>query len=807
MKSHTKSNSRSPFVRRTVLTVGIASLCQIFTTGAFAAVDFLGVAAGDASTTNATLWTRAVDTATPASVTITLQITTDPTFTSGISTVTASTDVSKDYTCKIDLTGLTANTQYYYRFVGPASELSNVGKVKTAPDATSAAAVHFAFSGDNDGLMRPYALASVVPSQNLDFYINLGDVLYENASNVAAGTFNDLVSTLNFPNTIWKNSPSVTLSNDALNFNGIPRAFIPAGTPFATQAQLRADYAKKYRENFLPVNFGGQNSLKDFYAGQGNYTTWDNHELGNRKYIDGGAPAGGSVGGAAGTDMATGRGVDARNNVGGNIGNVNDAADLLSSATLASLGGFMNSSIGFLALEDVFLAYQPMANRGTINAPSDPRTHGTRQLYSAQQWGKNAILVNADARSYRDIRLKTPTANADETTSRADNAARTYLGATQVAWLKQTLLDAQNNGVPWKFVVVSDAIDQIGPVGGALTTVTAAAMQPFSGNAAYGPVNADGGKTYVGGYRAERNSLLKFIADNHITNVVFMSTDDHQNRINELYYSPSGRTGPGSAGFTQADYVKVPYCFSIVCGPLGATGPDLFVNHGYASIQGAANLIANAEIAAGIDPIGLASNYPGLHNVMRDKGAGLVVENTIEPATFYSPDTFNFTVLDVSANGKTLTVSSVGMNSTTQNSATEYSAGPQARTVFSFQVDAAIDAVAAVPANVTVTRGGFVLDRRTGKFVQQVTLTNTGATNVSGTVALALDALSANATLATSGGVTAATAPSGSPLALVDVGADSILTPGESATVTLQFTNPTRAAITYTPRVLSNVNP
>ena len=669
-------------------TIGLALLA----TSAHADVTFLGVASGDSSPSTATFWTRAVDSVTPVSVTLTLQITTDPTFNTGVSQVTGTTDVARDYICKLDVINLTPNTKYYYRFIGPGNELSNVGKIKTVPDATAAVRVHFAFSGDNDGLMRPYALASVIPSYNLDFYINLGDVIYENASNVK-GTIG----------LSYTNSPSVTLSSDSLSFNGVPRAFIPAGMPFATQAQLRSDYAKKYRENFLPVNTGGQNSLQVLYAAQGNYTTWDNHELGNRKYIDGGAPAGGSVGGAAGTDMPTGRGVDARNNGAGNVGNVNDAADLLTPADLASLGGFMNQAQGFLALEDVFLSYQPIANRGTINAPTDPRTHGTRQLYSAQQWGKNAILINADTRSYRDIRLKTPTANADDTGSRADNASRTYLGVTQLAWLKQTLLDAQNKGVPWKFVVLSDPIDQIGPVAGALSTVTAAAMQSYSGNASYGPVNADGGKAYLGGYRTERNALLKFIADNQIVNVVFFSTDDHQNRINELYYSPSGRTGPGNSGFTQADYVKVPYCFSIVCGPLGATGPDLFVNHGYASLQGAANLIASAQSAAGIDPIGLAANYPGLHDVMRDKGSGLVAETTIEPATFYSPDTFNFTLLDVSTDGKTLTVSSVGMNSTAQNTATEYSAGPQARTIFSFQVDGATKPeFTSVPSDVTV---------------------------------------------------------------------------------------------------------
>ena len=743
-------------------------------------VTFTGVASGDASDTEAIIWTRAVDGSLPtAATTLTAQISTSPSFTSPI-TATAATFPLADFTLKFDVPGLISGTQYYYRFIGPAGETSIVGKFKTAPAANASAPLHFAFSGDNDGLMRPYALANIFPSLNLDFYINLGDVIYENASNLTtSGAHNGAP---------WLNSPSVTLSNDSLSFNGIPRAFIPSGTPFATSAQLKADYEKKYRENFLPVNTGGQNSLQVLYAAQGNYTTWDNHEMGNRKYIDGGAPAGGSVGGAAGTDMATGRGVDARNNGAGNIGNVNDVN--------SSTTDFMNRATGFVTLENVFLEYMPIANRGLVNAPADPRTHGTPQLYSAQQWGKNAIYINTDSRTYRDLRIKTANAGADDTTApRANNPARTMLGATQFAWLKQTLLDAQTAGTPWKFISLSDAIDQIGPIGAGLTSVTAAAMQPYSGNIAYGPVNADGGKTHQGGYRAERNALLKFIADNHITNVVFLSCDDHQNRINEITYSPTGQTE------IQSSYVKVPYCFSIVCGPLGATGPDLFVNHGYTSIQGAANLIANAQSTAGVEPIGLASTYPGLYNVMRDKGAGLALETIVEPADFYSPDTFNATVLDLSTNGKTLTVSSVGMNSTAQNAGIEYSNGPQARTVFSFQVDSAIDALASVPTGVTVTRGGIALDRRTGKFVQAVTLKNTSATPISGTVALALDNLSANATLASAAGATA------SPLALVNVGVDNILSPGESATVTLLFDNPSRAAITYSPRVLGGVNP
>ena len=43
-----------------------------------------------------------------------------------------------------------------------------------------------------------------------------------------------------------------------------------------------------------------------------------------------------------------------------------------------------------------------------------------------------------------------------------------------------------------------------------------------------------------------------------------------------------------------------------------------------------------------------------------------------QPADFYSPDTFNYNMLDVSADGKILTVTSYGINSTVQNGFVEY---------------------------------------------------------------------------------------------------------------------------------------
>jgi len=702
------------FVSLRIVTLVLVTGYMLKTTGADADVTFLGVAAGDATTNDVAVWTRAKDEANPQPTAINVQISRDPTFITGVTTLPAGTAGSPtDYTVKSNLGGLEPGTFYYYRFqTTNASVTSNVGKFKTAPNPTANVPVHFAFSGDCDGLIRPYALASQVPAKNLDFFMFDGDTEYETSASIGSPAVH---STGNIPD------PTVLV-------------------PTATQSQLFDDFSRKYREQFLPVNVGGQNCLQPFFAGQGNYTAYDNHELGNKQYINGGAPAGGSVGSTTGSppfDFLAGAGVDARdpaNDVTPNDGSV----------------PFMNKSGGFQTLQQVFENYQPISERGLINAPSDPRTNDTRQLYFAQQWGRNAIFINADCRSYRDIRMKTA-ANADETGSRADNPNRTMLGATQLAWLEQTLLDAEQTGTTWKFVNISDPIDQIGPIGGSLTLVnppttaeygtlgsitsivttgstnntrtvtvtstvglvvgqgvsgtgvpanttisaintdgttfsinnnatiaTGATLALTPAPSTYSPVTSDGGKSWMGGYRAERNALLKFIADHHVQNVVFLATDDHQNRINELLYSPSGQTG------IQASYVEVPYCLEIVCGPLGATGPDLISNHSFALVKKLADSIANAQIAQNLEPIGLGG-YHGLQNVRRlgDPHA----DRLRQPADFYSPDTFNYNVLDVSADGKILTVTSYGINSTVQNGFVEYDPfnNPE-RELFSFQI-------------------------------------------------------------------------------------------------------------------------
>src|SRR5262249_19732086 len=119
---------------------------------------FLGVASGDASQSEAVLWTRALDTNAPSVTALTLQLAAnDPTFTTGAVTLSVSTDPAKDYTAKIVVSNLLAGTRYYYRFVNATnpSNSSIVGTFKTAPTPNAAAPVHFAFSGYCDASTRP----------------------------------------------------------------------------------------------------------------------------------------------------------------------------------------------------------------------------------------------------------------------------------------------------------------------------------------------------------------------------------------------------------------------------------------------------------------------------------------------------------------------------------------------------------------------------------------------------------------------------------------------------------------------------
>jgi len=84
-----------------------------------------------------------------------------------------------------------------------------------------------------------------------------------------------------------------------------------------------------------------------------------------------------------------------------------------------------------------------------------------------------------------------------------------------------------------------------------------------------------------------------------------------------------------------------------------------------------------------------------------------------------------------------------------------------------------------------------------------VHIKNTGSTPVPAPLWLALDDLSPDAALLNADGTTAVLAPLDSPYIGVPVGGNDVLNPHESKTVTLEFDDPSGAAIDYETRLLS----
>jgi hypothetical protein len=297
-------------------------------------------------------------------------------------------------------------------------------------------------------------------------------------------------------------------------------------------------------------------------------------------------------------------------------------------------GTVVNQTPGFDDRMRAYFEYQPLRDH-IVQDTGDPRLDGTRQLFFSQPWGQTARLIVVDDRSYRDVRLP----NSDD--PRADDPNRTMLGAPQLAWLENELSQAQAAGVTWKFVVISSPIQQIG-------------------RASEIGTDLDGSKSWAGGYRVERDRLLKFIDDQGIDNVVFLTTDNHNTMINNLRYRQVPED-PSTA------LVPARNAFEIITGPLGAGfGYPVKADLTGLSGRGAERRVAetlvglvpapdgqlHGQLQAGLDPIGLE---PGTVDVIPSSVQAEGGEpGKVEPQAFASFNTFTYAVLSV--DGATLTV-------------------------------------------------------------------------------------------------------------------------------------------------------
>lgn len=509
-----------------------------------------GVAAGDVSQTSAVLWGRS-DTVGD----LYFEYATDSAFRQnvGSSFKTVSDPLAP---VKWDVSGLSADTSYYYRATDSVGNVAS-GQFKTAAALGSTTGLRFGVSGDWRGELLPYPAVKNASQRNLDFFVAMGDTIYGDvASNVNGGQ---------------------------------------------QQAQSLADYRNKHAEVYSAK--GGMNGLADLRQSTVVFATIDDHEVTNDF--------------AGGADVAT----DARFNA-------DPAGTRINDSTL------YNNGI------QAFQEYNPLRNE-TYGATGDARTAGEVKLYRNQTFGNDAALMVLDARSFRDKELADANplsqASVGGFLANSFDPSRTMLGKRQVADLKADLLSAEQNDVTWKFIAVPEPMQNLGVVG---------AGDRFEG------------------YAAERTEILKFIDDNKIDNVVFLSADIHGTLVNNLTYQ-----------LTPFSEQKATNAFEITTGsvaydaPFGPTVAQLAAAVGLLTPQQKAFYDALPSIAAkdsfiksvtngaltslGYDPLGLDANLAG---------ADGKIQAELLQGDYVATHTFGWTEFEIDQLTQQLLVTTYGIN-------------------------------------------------------------------------------------------------------------------------------------------------
>lgn len=201
-----------------------------------------GVASGDALADKVIIWTRITPLDPTDSYDVDWQMASDEGFTDIVASGSAFTDGTKDFTVKIDVTGLEANSWFYYRFNMEGS-MSPVGRTRTAPNALVDGLKFAVVSCQNfGGGIRYNSYHHLNQRDDIDAVIHLGDYIYEYAATISG--------------------------------NGIE--IMPAG-----QTVSLNDYRQRYASYRLDDN------LKEAHRKWPFYVAWDDHESANNSWTDG----------------------------------------------------------------------------------------------------------------------------------------------------------------------------------------------------------------------------------------------------------------------------------------------------------------------------------------------------------------------------------------------------------------------------------------------------------------------------------------------------------------------------------------
>jgi myo-inositol-hexaphosphate 3-phosphohydrolase/phosphodiesterase/alkaline phosphatase D-like protein len=411
-------------------------------------------------------------------------------------------------------------------------------------------------------------------------------------------------------------------------------------------------------------------------------------------------------------------------------GKLLDAASAADKALYGATSGLINDSPLYDRGFQAFQEYNPLKDL-SYGATGDTRTADERKLYRYNSYGSDAATFVLDARSFRDPGLTnvsnlTDQAQIGSFLTQSFNPTRTMLGRQQVEDLKGDLLKAEKNGTTWKFVIVPEPIQNLGVL---------AASDRFEG------------------YAAERTEILKYVEDNKISNVVFVSADIHGTLVNNLTY----QTAPGQAQIATS-------AFEITTGsvafdaPFGQTVAQLATDAKlittdqkkfYDSLPVANDadstpndkddfikqLVNNSLSPLGYDPLGLDNNLQQANGKINAK---------LLQGDYVATHTYGWSEFNIDKDTQKLQVTTYGIDAYTRQ---ELEANPSAITsrqpkiVSQFEVTPTVAATPTptptptpIPVGATLTKSAdndvFTLKGGSGKPKLQVNLTGRNSNQV-----------------------------------------------------------------------------
>lgn len=290
-------------------------------------------------------------------------------------------------------------------------------------------------------------------------------------------------------------------------------------------------------------------------------------------------------------------------------------------------GAYINETQLWSNGMSAFQEYNPIRDE-FYGDTGDPRTAGKRKLYRFRRYGHDAAIMMLDARSFRDQglpELLDPPGPREfrEYVAASFNSSRTMLGEVQLAELMGDLLFAKEEGVTWKFVVVPEPIQNLGPI---------LAGDRFEG------------------YAYERTALLSFIEENEIRNVVFIAADIHGTIANNVAY----QLRPGSRQITTSmfEISTGPVAYAAPFGPttIAHAGPLLGGLYERLDRDGQNNLILAVS--------NLLLSLYGYPRIGLDRS---LVDVQLLDGGYVVVNTYGWTELEIDADTQQLTVTTYGM--------------------------------------------------------------------------------------------------------------------------------------------------